>query len=109
MPMWTNCKSLDHVPHTDWAVLPNGAAISKFPPLDTISLYHSSLGALEQPGEVNIMPEIGRWTSGYIRIRPENALTSTICRPMATSTTSSPTHFAGVVIEPDVATVNDVK
>jgi len=55
------------------------------------------------------MPEIGRWTSGYIRIRPENALTSTICRPMATSTTSSPTHFAGVVIEPDVATVNDVK
>ena len=28
--------------------------MSKFPPLNTIPLYHSSLGALEQPGEVNI-------------------------------------------------------
>ena len=28
--------------------------MSKFPPLNTIPLYHSSLGALERPGEVNI-------------------------------------------------------
>ena len=31
--------------------------MSKFPPLNTIPLYHSSLGALEQPGEVNIRPQ----------------------------------------------------
>jgi len=37
--------------------------MSKFPPLDTISLYHSSLGALEQPGKVNIRSQIGSWIS----------------------------------------------
>jgi hypothetical protein len=41
--------------------------MSKFPPLNTISLYHSSLGALEQPGEVNITPQLGSWTSRHSR------------------------------------------
>jgi hypothetical protein len=35
--------------------------MSKFPPLNTIPLYHSSLGALEQLGEVNLTPQVGSW------------------------------------------------
>jgi len=54
--MQTNCKSLEQVPQTECALLPHGGAMSKFPPLNTILPYHSSLGALEQPGEVNITP-----------------------------------------------------
>jgi hypothetical protein len=38
------------------ALSPPGEAMRKFPPLNTISPYHSSLGALEQPGEVNLTP-----------------------------------------------------
>ena len=41
--------------------------MSKFPPLNTIPLYHSSLGALEQPGEVNITPQLGSRTTRHSR------------------------------------------
>jgi hypothetical protein len=67
MVMQTNCKSPEQAPQTESALLPHGGAMSKFPPLNTISLYHSSLGALEQPGEVDIMPQIGSRTSRHSR------------------------------------------
>ena len=96
MPMWTNCKSLGHVPHTDWVVLPNGAAISKFPLLDRISLYHSSLGAFEQPGKF----KAGLETKTPLLQSPP---TDGDFRHLILD------HFAGVVIEPNVATVNGVE
>jgi hypothetical protein len=57
--MWTKCKSLEQAPQTERDLLLHGGTMSKVPPINTIPLYHSSLGALEQLGEVNIMPQLG--------------------------------------------------
>jgi hypothetical protein len=45
-----------------------GGAMTKFILLDTIALNHSTLGALEQPGEVNMTPQLGSWRRHHSQV-----------------------------------------
>jgi len=77
--------------------------------LSTISLYHSSLGTLEQPGEANIIPKIGSWTSRHSQ--PPTRKRAYFNYPSTDGDFDHliPGRLAGVVIDPKVAAVNDVK
>ena len=67
--------------------------MSKFPPLNTIPLYHSSLGALEQPGEANITPQIGSWTSCHSRAPTQKRAHSGVRRKVANIASESVSNF----------------
>jgi len=50
--------------------------MSKFPPRNTISLYHSSLGALEQPRKLTLRPNSEVGPAVIAGLRPQTRLCS---------------------------------